>query len=149
MAAVPQQKWNCHGSAYSHAPTIELLMSDVQDVFKQIVTNRCELLILCKGYTNTERNYAPGEKVNLAVQIYRCNHHDDTSDIRHARRLIYEGGVSDEARGEIWRCLLSLHNHSHTHRQKSFRNQLLAEKYKDIRLKVSVQDTITRGFLLA
>ncbi|KAL5253585.1 hypothetical protein ACHWQZ_G013401 [Mnemiopsis leidyi] len=60
-------------------------------------------------------------------------------DIRHARRLIYEGGVSDEGRGEIWRCLLSLHNHSHTHRQKSFRNQLLADKYKDIRLKVPDQ----------
>jgi hypothetical protein len=56
--------------------------------------------------------------------------------MRHARRLMYEGGVSDEARGEIWRCLLSLHDYSHTYRQKSFRNQLLAEKYKDIRLKV-------------
>lgn len=58
------------------------------------------------------------------------------SGVRQLRRLIYEGCVSDEARGAVWRCLLSLHNYSHTHRQQAFRNKLLADKYRDIKAKV-------------
>ena len=45
--------------------------------------------------------------------------------------------MSDEARGEVWRFLLSLHNFGDTLQLRCDRKQLLAEEYSNLRNKVS------------
>jgi len=63
----------------------------------------------------------------------------DTGALSHEAWLqqhIFEAGVRDEARGEVWRFLLSLHNFSDTLQLRCDRKRLLAEEYSGLRNKV-------------